>query len=85
MYDKIQTQIDSTIKRIAFPTECAITRIYEDLHVDIKSDYGDLTYVDTIGYPTENASAILIFLNNDYNRPKVIIDNKELIKTLMEE
>lgn len=77
MDTQIQRIVDNTIKELAYPTECKITRIYQDLKVDIQSDYGKLTYVDTIGTPTENTSkSILIFLDNDFKKPIVIIDNK---------
>ena len=80
METQIQRQIDNTVNGLAYPTECKITKIYQDNKVDITCKYGKLTYVTTMGLPISTDDyAIVLFLDNDYKKPIVILDNKNNI------
>ena len=70
--DIIQTQIQNTINTQPTPTKATITKIYTDGHVDIETNYGKLTYIQTIIDHELNDETILIFLDNDYNKRIVI-------------
>lgn len=62
--DAIDTQIDNKITQIPYPTRCKITKVYENQHVDIETDNGELTYVGCIGNNLAvGHTGILIFLD----------------------
>ena len=73
--DEVTILVKDEISQIAFPTECEITHIYTDGKVDIISTlYGEIHYITTHGKtPTIGDTGILIFLDNDYNKRRVII------------
>ena len=68
----IQTQIQNTIQSQPHPTECTITKVYEDGYVDINSPYGELKHIQSITPHNIGDETILIFLNNDYTQRRVI-------------
>ena len=71
--DEIQTQINHTLQTQPYPTQAQITKIYQNGYTDITTEqYGDLTYIPTIGNPEINDLAILIFLDNTYENKIVI-------------
>ena len=73
--DEVTILVKDEISQIAFPTECEITHIYTDGKVDIISTlYGEIHYITTHGKtPTIGDTGILIFLDNDYSKRRVII------------
>ena len=73
--DEVTILVKDEIQQIAFPTECEITHIYTDGKVDIISTlYGEIHYITTHGKtPVIGDKGILIFLDNDYNKRRVII------------
>ena len=74
--DEIQNQINYTLNNQPYPTTCTITRTYPDNHADITTKtYGELKYIPVYGDFTVGDTAILLFLNNNYN-DKVIFTNK---------
>ena len=74
--DEIQDQIQYTINNQPYPTTCTITRTYPDNHADITTEtYGELKYIPVYGDFTVGDTAILLFLNNNYN-DKVIFTNQ---------
>ena len=68
----IQTQIQNTIQTQPHPTECTITKVYEDGYVDINSPYGELKHIQSITEHSIGDETILIFLNNDPSDMMVI-------------
>ena len=72
--DTIQTQIENSIQTIPHPMKCTITKVYDDnKHVDIKSDLGEIAYVECIATtPTVNNIGLLVFLNGNPDEMIVI-------------
>ena len=71
--DEIQDQIDNTIKSLAYPTLTTITHVYPNGYADIESEqYGLIQYVQCIGEATVDNPAVLIFLDNSFNKPIII-------------
>ena len=73
--DEVTILVKDEISQIAYPTEAEITHIYTDGKVDIISTlYGEVNYIETHGKtPVIGDKGILIFLDNDYNKRRVII------------
>lgn len=73
--DEVEVMINDKIQQIAFPTECEITHIYTDGKVDIISTlYGEIHYITTHGKtPVIGDKGILIFLENNYDKRRVIL------------
>ena len=73
--DEVTILVKDEISQIAYPTECEITHIYTDGKVDIISTlYGEVNYIETHGKtPTIGDRGILIFLENNYDKRRVII------------
>ena len=73
--DEVTILVKDEIQQIAFPTECEITHIYTDGKVDIITTlYGEIHYITTHGKtPVIGDKGILIFLDNDYDKRRVII------------
>ena len=73
--DEVTILVKDEINQIAYPTECEITHIYTDGKVDIISTlYGEVNYIETHGKtPTIGDRGILIFLENNYDKRRVII------------
>ena len=70
---QIQTQIQYNIDKIAYPTECTVIKTYDNQHADINSNtYGTLTHIPLYGNAEKGDKGILIFLENDYNKPVII-------------
>ena len=83
MNDEIIIMIQSEINKLPQNTTCNIIKVYEDNHTDINSNrYGRLNYIETIGTPTINETAILIFLENDFQQPICIANNNTTINNL---
>ena len=72
--DEMEIMITSLANNNPAPLKCTITKIYEDhKHVDVKTDYGDVDYVETIGNNLKIGNiGILIFLDGK-NDDKIII------------
>ena len=70
--DTIQNQIENTINTQPYPTQATITKVYQDGHVDAETQYGKLTYIQSILTHEIDDETILIFLNNDYNKRMII-------------
>ena len=68
----VQNQIQNTINQQPHPTECEVTKVYEDGYVDINSPYGELRHIKSITTHNVGDETILIFLNNDFNLRRVI-------------
>ena len=76
--DAIQTQIDHTINTQPYPTLATITHVYQNGYADIETEqYGTIEYVQCIGKATTDNPAILIFLNNNYEKPIIITHTTE--------
>lgn len=73
--DEVTILVKDEISQIAYPTECEITHIYTDGKVDIITTlYGEVKHIECHGKtPTIGDTGILIFLENDYNKRRVII------------
>lgn len=78
MVDKhsITTPIEAIVKdeisKIAFPTIVTITKVYNDNFVDIQSDFGVLRHIRSINQHNIGNITILVFAENDYNKPIVL-------------
>lgn len=72
---EVQILVKDEISKIAFPTECEITHVYTTGEVDIISTlYGEIHYIETYGKtPQIGDKGLLIFLENNYDKRKVII------------
>lgn len=72
--DELEIMITSLANNNPAPLRCTITKIYDDeLHVDVKTDYGEVNYVETIGNNIETGNiGILIFLDGN-EKNKIII------------
>lgn len=71
--DEIIDIFNSEIEKLAFPTECIITKVYENNYADVKTDlFGEITYLKVFGDYSLGDKALLLFLNNDYNSRVVI-------------
>ena len=74
--DEVTILVKDEIQQIAFPTECEITHIYTDGKVDITTTlYGEIKYITPHGKnnPQIGDKGILIFLENNYDKRRVII------------
>ena len=74
--DELEIMITSLSNNNPAPLRCTITKVYEDnIHVDVKTDYGEVIYVETIGNHLKIGNiGIIIFLDgNEKNR--IIITN----------
>lgn len=73
--DEVEVMMDDKISQMPFPTEAEITHIYTDGKVDIISTlYGEIHYITTHGKtPTIGDTGILIFLENNYDKRRVIL------------
>ena len=70
--DKIKPIVNEEINKQPTPTQAKITKVYQDGHVDVETNYGRLTYIATIVDHELDDETILIFLDNDYNKRIVI-------------
>ena len=48
MNDEIQVQIDDTINKIPIAIKGKITKVYDDNHVDIETEIGEIIYSPVI-------------------------------------
>ena len=74
----LQTLIKDTIQ-IPAPTTCTLYQTYSDdpNHADIKTDEGILKHIPKIGGNTIGNPGVVIFIDNDPNRPYAIIDGDD--------
>ena len=68
----VQNQIQNTINQQPHPTECTVTKVYEDGYVDIQSPFGELKHIQSITPHNVGDETILIFLNNQLTERRVI-------------
>ena len=73
--DEVQVLLKDELNQIPHSTECEITHTYTDGKVDITTPlYGEIHYIQTHGKtPTVGDKGILIFLENDYDKRRVIL------------
>ena len=74
--DEVTILVKDEINQIAFPTECEITHIYTDGKVDIITIlYGEVKHIECHGKnnPQIGDKGILIFLENNYDKRRVIL------------
>ena len=73
--DEVTILVKDEINKIAFPTEAEITHIYQDGKIDIITTlYGEVKHIECHGKtPVIGDKGILIFLDNDYNKRRVIL------------
>ena len=69
--DEIETIVKHNLNRLPFPLKGTVSKVYTDNnHIDIKTDMGLLSYVETVGNsPVKGKTVVLLFLNgndNDY-------------------
>ena len=72
--EEIITIVNSVANNNPAPTQCTITRIYEDQnHVDIETTDGTLTYIPTISNNLAVGNiGVLIYLDGDYENQIII-------------
>lgn len=86
--DELLTMIKSETVNNPAPQKCRITKVYEDMHVDVESLQGLLKYVQVFGTNVKKGDdGILLFLNESYesyvvismnNSADIDIDNVEI-------
>lgn len=74
----LQTLIKDTIQ-IPAPTTCTLYQTYSDdpNHADIETEDGILKHIPKIGGNTIGNPGVVIFIDNDPNRPYAIIDGDD--------
>lgn len=77
--DTIQGQIDYTINKLPVNQQCKIIKTYEGNYADLQIENTNriLTYVQIIGDNTVGSTALLVFLDNDYNQYLAVTDNEQ--------
>ncbi len=70
--DSIKTIITDEINKQPHPTQCTITKTYDDGYVDINCQYGELRHIQSITNHNINDTTILLFIENDFNLKMVI-------------
>ena len=76
LVEELQALIQSEANNYPPPQMCSVTRVYEDKHVDVKTNNDVLVYVELLGADVEKGdSCLLVFLNEDYNEYVAISSN----------
>lgn len=83
--DEIDLQIQHHINQIPQPLLCTIKEVYNQGHVDVTTDIGDLDYVKLIGYTKKRARGLIVFVDGDINSPVCISLNIENILNILKE
>lgn len=76
--DEIVTIVQSHANNNPAPERCNVVKVYDDdIHVDVQTSIGLLTYVDSIGSnPKLGDNAIVIFLDETYTDYVVLCDTE---------
>lgn len=70
----ILVMIKDELNRLPTPTECTITQVHTDGYVDVKTKKGSITHIKKYGNTaTVGAEGVIIFIDNDFNKPIVVI------------
>ena len=70
--DEIITIIKSEANNNPAPIYCKIKEVYNQGHVDVTTDMGDLDYVKLVGYTKKGANGLIVFVDGDINSPVCI-------------
>lgn len=74
--DELLTMIKSETVNNPAPQRCRITKVYEDMHVDVESLTGLLKYVQVFGTNVKTGDeGVLLFLNETYEDYVVLSGN----------
>ena len=74
--DELLTMIKSETVNNPAPQRCRITKVYEDMHVDVESLRGLLKYVQVFGTNVKTGDdGVLLFLNETYEDYVVLSGN----------
>lgn len=74
--DELLTMIKSETVNNPAPQKCRITKVYEDMHVDVESLQGLLKYVQVFGTNVKKGDeGVLLFLNETYDDYVVLSGN----------
>ena len=76
--EEIITIVQSNANNNPAPERCNVVKVYDDdIHVDVQTSIGLLTYVDSIGSnPKLGDNAIVVFLDESYNDYVVLCDTE---------
>ena len=67
------------------PMFCKIKKVYNQGHVDVTCDLGELSYIKLIGYTKKGAEGLIVFVDGDLNSPICISINIENILNILNE
>ena len=74
--DELLTMIKSETVNNPAPQKCRITKVYDDMHVDVESLRGLLKYVQVFGTNVKKGDdGVLLFLNETYDDYVVLSGN----------
>ena len=79
--DEIEVMISDSLNGIHYPTECTITKTYEDNYVDVEIENGSINYQKCLGSANVGDEGILLFIDNNEDSAVVITDSN--ISTLL--
>ncbi len=72
--DEIVTIVQSELNKLPVNQLCTVTKVYEDNSTNIRFEDGSVLHnVKTLGIPSVDDEALLVFLNNDLGSPVVLI------------
>ena len=78
--DHIIDIITDEQNKLPTPTTCEVIKNYtnEPSKVDVKTPYGELRYIDCLNSNSVGRKGILIYIDNDYNKPIAIMEARTL-------
>ena len=83
--DEILTAIKGESNNNPAPMLCKIKKVYNQGHVDVTCDLGELSYIKLIGYTKKGANGLIVFPEGDINSPICISINIENILNIINE
>ena len=81
--DEIVTIVQAHSTNNPVPERCNVVKIYDDdIHVDVQTENGLLSYVDVIGsHPKITDNALIIYLDEDLTDYVVVCDTEDILDT----
>ena len=66
------------IQKIPVPQSCTVIKNYtnDTTKVDVRTPTGELRYIDCLNSNVVGRKGIVIYLDNDYNKPIAIIETR---------
>ena len=78
--DHIADIITDEQNKIPTPTTCEVIKNYtnEPSKVDVSTPYGELRYITCLNSNVVGRKGVIIYIDNDYNKPIAIIEARTL-------